>query len=201
MQTSARTTWARAEQRPLWQSLRMKKDPSSDLAKLRVKIGLHEFEAEGPHGVVAAHFKTWQQLIAPPPAAPPPATAPSASPAPMPAALDIFAADPARRLVTLRVYPTGKNQHADAAFLILYGYHECLPTDGQAVDVTRLKAALAASGYRNARIDRTLASHVSAGSVAKVGHRRGSTYQLTTAGYQRAAAMARALQATSPSGA
>ena len=174
----------------------MKKDTSSDIARLRVKLGLHEFEAEGPQDVVAAHFKTWQQLMAPPPAA-----APSAAPAPAPVALDIFAVDAPRKLLTLRVYPTGKNQHADAAFLILYGYHECFPRDGQAVDVARLKTALAASGYRNARVDRTLAPHVSAGSVVKVGQRRGSTYQLTTAGYQRAAAMARTLQATIPSGA
>ena len=184
-------------------------DVTKDVARLRVKLGAHEFEAEGPRDVVAEHFKTWQQLVASSQVAPPAlapvsvATAPVMVPpttAPTPAALDIFAVDASRKLVSLRVYPTGKNQHADAAFLILYGYHECLPRDGQAVDVSRLKTALAASGYRNARIDRTLAAHVSAGSVVKVGYRRGSTYQLTTSGYQRAATLARALQASSPKG-
>jgi hypothetical protein len=180
-----------------------------DVTKLRMKIGPHEFEAEGPRESVAAHFEAWKQLIAGrpvteitvEPAAPRQQTAPPAGTAAgqqtggASTPRDIFAVDTARKRITLRVSPAGKAQDADAALLILYGYHLCFGDDGQAVLVTRLKEALAASGHPRSRIDRTLARHVTARLLRKTGHRKGSTYQLTKTGYQRAEEMARALRA------
>lgn len=149
----------------------MGKAASMDVTKLRMKIGPHEFEAEGPRELVAAHFEAWKQLIAAHPVAavtaetaavPPAGTVAGQQAASAATPRDIFAVDPARKRITLRVSPAGKSQDADAALLILYGYRLCFGEEGQAVVVTRLKEALAASGHPRSRIDRTLARHVRA---------------------------------------
>jgi hypothetical protein len=184
----------------------MPKDAGTELARLRVKIGAHEFEAEGPRQVVAAYFEAWKQLVAvhapsAGPAAPslPRADAVGGAPAAGDlAGRDLFAVDRQRNLITLRVSPAGD---ADAALLLLYGFRLCGVDDGQELLATRLQAALAASGHRRARLDRTLARHRAARLVKRTGRRKGSTYELTQAGYQRAETLARALQATLPSGA
>lgn len=170
-----------------------------DVTKLRMKIGPHEFEAEGPRELVAAHFEAWKQLIAARPVTE--ATVEPAAPrqqavTPPGTPRDIFMVDTARKRIILRVSPTGKAQDADAALLILYGHRLCFGEEGQAVLVTRLKEALAASGHPRSRIDHTLARHVRAQLLKKTGHRKGSTYQLTNIGYQRAEEMARVLCAT-----
>jgi hypothetical protein len=105
----------------------------------------------------------------------------------------LFAVDPKRSMVTLRRYPGGTAPHADAALLLLYGFHQSLGEDGRAVGVTRLKAALSASGHSGARMDRTLERYRAARLVKKVGRRKGSTYELTPSGSQRAAALVQAL--------
>ena len=109
----------------------------------------------------------------------------------------LCAVDRQRNLITLRVSPAGD---ADAALLLLYGFRQCGADDGQELLATRLQAALAASGYRRGRLDRTLARHRAARLVRQAGHRKGSTYELTPAGYQRAETLAQALHARLPSG-
>lgn len=74
----------------------MPTDNPPDAIKIRVKIGPHEFEAEGPHEIVDAHFRTWQQLIASDPFFAASAAEKSAAAVPAPAprsALDLFAVD------------------------------------------------------------------------------------------------------------
>jgi hypothetical protein len=184
----------------------MPKDAAMEIARLRVKIGAHEFEAEGPRQIVATYFEAWKQLVAvhsPSAGAvvPPLTRADAASGAPAasdPAGCDLFAVDRQRNLLTLRVSPAGD---ADAALLLLYGFRQYGVDDGQQLLATRLQAALAASGHRRVRLDRTLARHRAARLVKKTGRRKGSTYELTPAGAQRAETLARALQARLPSGA
>jgi hypothetical protein len=36
--------------------------PAIEVVKLRMKIGVHEFEAEGPRDLVTAQLETWKQL-------------------------------------------------------------------------------------------------------------------------------------------
>ena len=188
----------------------MPRAAGAEVAKLRVKIGPHEFEAEGPRDVVAQHFEAWKQLVAARPfgegTAGPlvsrvDATAGKSAAGGM-EGFNLFAADAQRNLVTLRASVGGKAPHADAALLILYGYHRCFGADGQEVLATRLKQALAASGYRRKRLDRTLARHVAARLVKHTGRRKGSTYELTPTGHQRAEGLAQALalRATPQSG-
>ena len=171
----------------------MAKDALPDLLKLRIKLGAHEFEAEGAPELVAAHLQTWKALIATAPASAPR----SGLPPPVPPASDtanLFAVDPQRNLVILQVYPVGTMPHTQAALLLLYAFQQAFGATDRGVEVTRLKAALTASGYSDARVDRTLAQHVSAGLVTKRGRRKGSSYQLTPNGCQRAETLVNALR-------
>src|SRR5262249_20882920 len=130
-----------------------------------------------------AHFRTWQQLIG---VAVTPANDPT--PPPTPSLRDLFTLDARRQLVSLRELPGGALPYADAAVLLLHGFQQFV-SSGRPVPVTRLKAALAASGYPDARIDRSLWRHVGAGLIVKRGRRIGSVYQLTATGSQRADAL------------
>jgi len=168
----------------LWQDYTVSTDRPADVLKIRVKLEAQEFEAEGPHEIVAAHFRTWQQLIGADHRLAAPAAASTATLAATPD--DLFALDPRRDLVTFRHAPDGALARADAALLLLYGFHQFLSPPGRAVLVTRLKAALTASGYPQGRIDRTLQRHLAAGLAGKRGRRIGSTYHLTSAGLQHA---------------
>jgi hypothetical protein len=180
-------------------------EPETDVVKLRVKIGVHEFEAEGPRDLVTAQFEAWKQLAGLAPASPDAAgiarqeatiaardvrTADGRE-----AALrNLFAVDAKQQLVTLRVRPTGQRRNADAALLLLYGYRSSFAADeGVDVPAARLKAALLASGHRPKRLDRAIAPHVAAGLVRKGGRHKHETYALTTPGCQHAAALARKL--------
>jgi hypothetical protein len=194
--------WPCAARLRLWQDHDMAKTAEAEVTKLRVKIGPHEFEAEGPRDVVAKHFEAWKQLVATCPlgegtAGPLLPRGDAGTPAAGDMArLDIFAANTRRNLVTLRASLAGKASHADAALLILYGFRRYFGADGQAVLATRLKEALAASGYLCDRVDRALARHVAARLVKHTGRRKGSTYELTPTGHQRAEVLALALRAT-----
>src|SRR3989442_13476553 len=103
--------------------------------KLRIKIGPHEFEAEGTKEAVAAQFEAWQQLVASLPPEKPDAGRPKIprtvteikTPEGRTAPWDVFYVDDKRKLVTLRVHPSGENRDGDAGLLILYGYRQCFP--------------------------------------------------------------------------
>ena len=151
--------------------------------KLRMKIGVHEFEADGPRDVVLAHLDTWMRAAGLRPAGT------GATDAPAPGRL--FGVDAARQLVTLRVRIDGRRRNADAALLLLHGFETCLG-DGNATGVaaTRLREAMSASGYRLQRLDRTLAPYVTAGLVQKAGRHKHESYSLTESGGRRAVALA-----------
>ena len=181
----------------------MAKDPGTERTKLRVKSASHEFEVEGPPQVVATHFAQWQQLIASGlldatgesrRALAAPGNVPADQPPPK-----VFTADKQRNLITLHVRTHGKTAYADAVLLILYGYAQLFGPDAQQVPAARLKASMVASTMQCGRLDRVLAGHVGAGWLKQSGQRRGSTYQLTPAGYERAEAMVRAVRVAPPS--
>ncbi len=179
----------------------MGEDNPVDRIRIRIKLGDDEFEAEGPNEIVAAHLRTWERLrgggassegIA---AAKGSSTNGGAESNGASSPAELFSLDTERRVVTLSqtVRPM---PHADAALLLLFGFHRTLGGDGHAVPVTRLKAALAASGYPVERVDRMLAGHIDAKLIRKRGHRIGITYELTEAGFQRADAWLQNLGAT-----
>jgi hypothetical protein len=157
--------------------------PAGERVKLRMKIGLHELEAEGPRDLVMAQLDIWTRLAGLPPAA-----APNLAGDPAPRYL--FHVDAEQKLITLRVTLSGQQRNADAALLLLYGFQTCLGGgDGTEVPAARLRAALATSGHRLKRPDRALTPYLTAGLVRKGGRHKQKTYGLTASGSQHAAAL------------
>ncbi len=180
--------------------------PAVERVKLRMKIGVHEFEAEGPHELVSAQVERWLRAAGlgttpvdgRPAAADDRALRVSAG-EPAGAAADatlktLYRVDPEQQLITLRVRVNGRRRNADAALLLLHGFDTCLGAgEGSATPAVRLRAALAASGHRLGRVDRALAPYVVAGLVCKAGRHKHETYALTAPGTRRAVALARHL--------
>ena len=155
----------------------------SEAVKLRMKIGDHEFEAEGPREVVSAQLETWKQL-ARLNADVVPETGLGTPPQ------HVFAVHEKEQLVSLRVNLYGQRRNADAALLLLYGYSTRFANGNAEVSARRLKAALAASGHRPKRVDRAVAPYIEAGLVDKVGSHKSAAYVLTASGHVHAAALA-----------
>ncbi|MBI4480091.1 MAG: hypothetical protein HY651_08725 [Acidobacteria bacterium] len=179
-----------------------------ETARLKVKIGVHEFDAEGPPDQVAAQFQVWKELISANPVQPD--TQQKRIAPGIPSELitegrtregfavpwDIFSIDSDKDLMTLRVHPpAGDTRDADAILLVMYGYRRA-GNEGQGiaeVPVTKLKESLDVSGIRIARIDRAAAPHLKAGYLLKAGRGKGGIYRLTNTGHAKADEMARRL--------
>jgi hypothetical protein len=161
-----------------------------DQQRLRVKIGVHEFEAEGPPDVVAEQFQAWRELIAEQPSTRPDQQLDAggdpdrhrdtSTVGELPS---IFSYDRKRELLSLSVHPRGNRRHADAALLLVYGY-KLLGRDE--VIVGTLKEALAVSGLKVDRVDRIIVPYVTANLVLKGGSGKGGKYRLTNLGIDRA---------------
>jgi len=182
--------------------------------RLKVKIGVHEFDAEGPAEQIASQFQTWKDLIAGlPAAAPTPAVADPLGRRTITlpvdaveevktrdygrtAPWDIFGTDPDRDLMTLKVHPpAGETRDADAIILVMYGYRKA-GNEGNGlveVPVTKLKESLDVSGIRIARIDRAAAAYLKAGYLLKAGRGKGGVYRLTNTGFAKGEALAQRL--------
>lgn len=178
-------------------------------SRLRVKVGPHEFEAEGPAEQVSAQYDAWKEMIAA-------ASLVTASagvrgtaggiPAKVitevktregyAAPWDIFGGDSDRDLMSLRVHPpAGDTRDADAILLVMYGYRKA-GNQGAGlteVPVTKLKESLEVSGLRIGRIDRAAAPYLRAGYLLKAGRAKGGTYRLTNTGHAKAEELAHRL--------
>jgi hypothetical protein len=185
-----------------------------DTTKLRVKVGQHEFEAEGPVEQVTAQYTVWRELIAAQPKeSAPPVRVPLSSSAAKPVIpadrvtevrtrngytgpLDIFELDSGRDLMKLLVHPpAGDTRDADAILLVLYGYRK-VGADGAGVarvPVTKLKQSLDISGLGIARVDRSAKSYVDSRYILKSGRSKGGVYELTVTGTTRAEELANRL--------
>jgi len=166
--------------------------------KLRMKIGVHEFDAEGPAEDVNARFDLWREMI-------------EARTTPLkgsaggesfvqgsltvfetphvpkgeddPALRRVFAVDEKRDIVTLRVHPIGENAEADAILALVYGYWKLRGNDE--VRVTKLTRSVALSGLSGNRIDR-MAAPYKGSAINKVGKSKGGKYMLTAPGRSKA---------------
>jgi len=181
-----------------------------DIQKLRVKIGPHEFEAEGPSEVVQAQFEAWRELIVASTSAQGASsdlgsggTDPDPEPdeeqpeenggerALDPLVLQAFERDRQGRMVTLRYLPQSQRRDADAAVALLYGFQLLLNNDR--VLVGTLKDALQRSGIQPGRIDKTLDVYVRRGLVLKGGRGPGGRYSLSNQGRNKAEEVIRTL--------
>jgi hypothetical protein len=103
----------------------------------------------------------------------------------------VFKVDEERSLVSLRVLPTGDSAEraAEAALLILYGFHTLL--GNTEAPVTKLLASLRESGITVERFDRTIGRH--SDLILKGGQKIGARYRLNNLGMAHAAKALRAL--------
>jgi hypothetical protein len=169
--------------------------------RLKMKIGAHEFEAEGDQDTVERQFAIWREMIAASPsllASPPPATDPG------PALGEPPTAQPRRefgkifrhegRVVSLSALPTNGSP-ADAALLLMLGQqaynNEALITGNQLIQ------GMARSGLPVPRVDRVFGEHMGT-NVIRVGVHRAVRYRLTNPGVARATEMAVELAGTVP---
>jgi len=172
--------------------------------KLHVKLGVNEFNAEGPEQQVRDDYERFLSALATVPtqrsvtATPETGAINLAGSAAVtvraagtldagPIARDrieqVYASDRDRGIVSLRLLPSeSTNREADAAILILYGFRVLL---GQRdVLMTRLNESLRQSGLTIDRLDRFMGIYNNL--VMRGGSRSGGRYTLNNVGVQTA---------------
>lgn len=173
--------------------------------RLKIKIGDHEFEAEGPVEIVQAQFDIFKELVttAPPKATPPPKhepehtqeaanTVPNGNGDSAQLNLDkIMRVE--GRVVSLTVRAASV---ADAALLLLLGLRHFRGDEN--VTGAQIVAGLKESGLPVDRVDRVMEPLSRSGDVITIGMHRSKTYRLTNAGVTRSRDAARSLIALVP---
>ncbi len=165
--------------------------------KLKIKIGEHEFEAEGPVEVVRDQFNTFKELIATVPTKVLETTLPAQQetknngPLPHLPIEKILKVDGRVVSLTARCETT-----EEAVLLILLGQKD-FRTNQEATG-SEVMDGLTQSGYRLDRVDRIMDKLTADGSVITVGVHRGRRYRLTNAGLTKALALAKEVIETVP---
>jgi len=170
-----------------------------DSYRMRLKIGTHEFEAEGPVAVVQEQVKRFMELIATLPvdylkesASPFPGVESRDYPA-SPSAPQVTASQPTdasldkimkseNRVISLTVRPDSAET---AVLLLLYGQKMLRQNDG-VTGAEIMDGITATGGLSVQRADRLLEKLGRDGDVIVIGERRGKRYRLTNAGLLKA---------------
>jgi hypothetical protein len=159
--------------------------------RLKIKIGEHEFDAEGPVETVQAQFEAFKELVsaAPLKTQPSPMNAPDNADQPNgdPNELNLEKITRVEgRIISLTI---GVDRIPDAILLILLGQRRFRSND--AVTGAEILEGLRESGRPIDRADRILLSLHAEGLLIAVGQHRSRTYRLTNAGVARAQEIAR----------
>lgn len=156
--------------------------------KLHVKLGISEFNGEGPEAAVKEAYEQFlKALSAVPVVAPPnPSNVYERTPE-KPSGVDQRLLDKAflkeDQFVSLRhLPPDSSTRAADAAILIIYGFKKMLGQDD--VPVTKLNEGLRKSGLSLDRVDRFLGVHSQ--YYRKGGQKSGGRYTLNNQGEVKA---------------
>lgn len=169
-----------------------------DTYKLKIKIGDHEFEAEGPVDVVQSQFVSFKDLIAAAPAKPQVVT-PEPEQAEKPAAnqLPHLPLDKILKVDGRVVSLTAKCETVDeAVLLILLGQKEFRAN--QEVSGAEIMDGLKQSGYKLSRVDGITDKLSTDGSTITMGVHRGRRYRLSNSGVTKALNIARDVIETVP---
>jgi hypothetical protein len=160
-----------------------------DTHRIKIKIGEHEFEAEGPADVVERQFEAFKELIANTPRQPNVSTERqgnqgkttenAGSGASNPTLDKIMKVD--GRVISLTVRPQAEST---AALLVLLG--QKMYRGNETVTASEVRDGLEHSGYRFARVDRLMQPLCDEGLVIKIGTRKATRYRLTNPGIIRA---------------
>jgi hypothetical protein len=170
--------------------------------RIKMKIGVHEFEAEGPQDLVTAQFDAFKELIS---SGPKGVTAPNAASAftqTNGSAINPATPTDVSQAILDRVFskgnplslaalPSGDNAASNALLILLYGF---LKINGeQNVTGTMLNKAAKKSGVVNIdRIDRAMSVH-QPDLVLTAGAKKGRKYSLNNRGIARAEEIIRTL--------
>lgn len=165
--------------------------------KLKIKIGEHEFEAEGPVDVVQAQFAAFKELISTVPLQTKANTTENAG---QKAPINQLPHLPLERILKAEgrvVSLTAKCDTIDeAVLLILLGQKEM--RSNQEVTGAEIMDGLTQSGYRLSRVDHLLNKLETDGSTITMGVHRGRRYRLSNTGLTKALDVAKDVIATVP---
>jgi hypothetical protein len=160
-----------------------------DTTRIKMKIGLHEFEAEGPTEIVNGQFEDFKKLIANVPASTsrqmiesrkqsvPEETTDGRGP-------EYYGLDLKRickvdgRVISLTIKP---KTEGFAAEMIMLGHKVYRGKD--TVTASEIKDGLIQSGYKVARVDRIMQPVTDSGEIVKIGARKGTRYRFTNQGF------------------
>jgi hypothetical protein len=165
--------------------------------KLKIKIGDHEFEAEGPSDVVQSQFEAFRALIELAGKTPQPSPAPSSTENPTSNALlkgELMLDKIMRvegRVVSLTVRG---NALEDETLLVLLGQRKIRTNDS--VSGAEIMDGLRLTGRQVRRIDYQLDKMTTSGDVITVGNGRARRYRLTNQGFAKAQELAMDLVTT-----
>lgn len=167
-----------------------------DTSKIKIKLGQHEFEAEGPTEMVQSQFLAFKEMIAALTAEGIAATpSGSVNPAKTQREVEDETHVPLDKIMHVEgrvVSLTAKADSAgDAALLILLGQRDL--RGNQSATGQEIGDGLAQSGQPANRVDRVLQDAIKENSVMKIGLGRSTRYRLTNQGLQRALGIAREL--------
>jgi hypothetical protein len=175
-----------------------------DITKIKIKLGEHEFEAEGPAETVQKQFEAFKELLSSMPIMSNPERTVSHGAA---AYVSQFNGSPtglphvpiekilhvSGRVVSLTAIPASTE---DAALLIMLGHKDL--RNNPTVTGQEIGDGLAQSGRPVPRVDRVMEKAIEEAFVLKNGIRRSTRYRLTNAGLTKALNIARDLMATLP---
>ena len=172
-----------------------------EVSKTRIKIGEHEFEAEGPPESVQAQFEAFRSLISEASLKPAEKTLPpeqeqssnqqfTGSPTHVPLEKILRVSG---RIVSLTAIPSSTE---DAALLIMLGHKDL--RNNESVTGQEIGDGLAQSGRPVPRTDRIMDKPIASANVLKSGFKRSTRYRLSNVGHQKALAVARELIAALP---
>jgi len=163
--------------------------------RIKIKIGEHEFEAEGPSDVVQSQFEAFKELIANTPRQPNVTTerqqnqektfnntGSGEASSPFGKIMKVDG-----RVVSLTVKPQSEGV---AALLVMLGHKIFRGND--TVTASELRDGLEHSGYRFSRVDRLMQPLCGEGTVIQIGTRKATRYRLTNPGIVQAEAAAKA---------
>jgi hypothetical protein len=175
-----------------------------EVSKLRMKIGDHEFEAEGPAESVQQQLAAFKELISSclvvntPPVANTPEkqdetkenkdVAQQVSAPILDKVMHVSG-----RIVSLTAIPPSAE---DATLLVMLGHKVYRNSDS--VTGQEIGDGLAQSGRAVERVDRVMVKPLKEGLVLKSGIRRSTRYRLTNQGHQKALTIAKDLLANLP---
>ena len=167
-----------------------------DTCKLKIKVGPHEFEAEGPTDIVQEQFLAFKELAATAPtqasAGAPRSNEPPQPSRPTPSEIDDNLTEIMRvedRVVSLLIKP----DTVDAALLLLLYGQKVLRKNDAVTGAEMLDGVKATGGLAVTRVDKLLEKLATAGDVLVMGTRRAKRYRLTNAGLAKARTIADSL--------